>query len=146
MNLPAELAEQIASHQIKKALLEMEKIKAEIPSHLVDKLASPEQIAAAVKSPRSDRLRTSKPAKASADIKCAWRWCRFHAGEDTTMPTTCAFDAYDWVKEQDESLNHIRVGRFVEKYMIEAATIAVILLGLNPMRGTMRWGRALGLI
>jgi hypothetical protein len=143
--------EQIAAIVTRHVTISTDKMniaRAALPEAIASRLPSAEQIATAVKSGRTGKLLTSKPAKENGAVRFAWRWCRFHSGTDTTFPTTCDFDLADWLREIDPDVNPYAsaVRRHAADYLIEAASVAVIALGLNPLRGTMRWGRALGMI
>ncbi len=118
--------------------------KASLPAELAAALPTPDDIAKACKGRHG--VRTGKPTKENGAIRYAWRYVRFHSGADTTMPVTATFDSSDWLKEHGHDRCYSGpIASAVWRYLDEAAFAACILMGVNPTRGTARWGRALGM-
>jgi len=126
----------------------MEAALAALPPSLSGALPTAQQIADSIRATRGSKtIRTSKPPKESGAVKFAWRWARFHAGHDTTFPTTCDFDLYDWLDEVSGELHAWRKLReerkHVADYLTEAASVAARLCGADPLKGALRWARVL---
>jgi len=93
-------------------------------------------------------LRPSKPngKRDNGLIKYIWRMARFHAGHDTRLPVMCEYDLLDWIEEQTGDKLSLSERAEVTKAIDPTIDQIIVDLGENPMRGAMRWGRAMGML
>lgn len=86
----------------------------------------------------------SKPKKASGDGKYVWRMIAFYSGVDSHMPVGADFDLDDSWWERNQETRRLR--REHTKTLDWIAQEIVNHFPKAAEKGTLRWGRALGMV
>lgn len=88
-------------------------------------------------------LRRSKPTKSSKFVQYIWRMCRFHSGQDVTMPVMCQFDLADWFQENNIPFSYAGYSdplqRCIVDYCDELVDECLDALGENKYKAAIRW-------
>ena len=87
-------------------------------------------------------LYATKPKKASADGKFLWRYAAFFVSPKPAhqcMPVTAVFDLMDKYEDGDKR-------REVEQRLLKLADTITRTVPIHEQHGTIRWGRALGML
>lgn len=107
--------------------------------HLIDRMEG-----------RGGGLRASKPGTDSDGPLEAyvWRMCRFHSGDDPSMPVMATSDLNSWLSENginakcsgvrsdDARANGKAVKEMIDEFVV---TLVLMSLGRNPNGGAERW-------
>jgi hypothetical protein len=120
-----------------------------ILSVLEGHVTMPKLIASCTVRGRGDSIKTNKPI--DGVYAYVWRMARFNSGADTSMPITAFFDLEVGIKEATSipvSFTFIREGqqRAVCDWLDKWSQELVKHVGGDPLAGTLRWGRVLGLV
>ena len=108
----------------------------------------PKLIASCTIQGRGESIKTNRPA--DGVYAYVWRMARFNNGADTSMPTTAFYDLEAGIKQATGfvvSFTLIRGGQqaicdWLDKWSQEL----VKQTGGDPLTGTLRWGKALGMV
>jgi hypothetical protein len=108
----------------------------------------PKLIAACTIRGRGESIKVNKPA--DGVYAYIWRMARFNDGADTSMPITAFYDLEAGIKQvtgfaisfQKTETQQMLICDWLDKWSHEL----VKQVGGDPLTGTLRWGRSLGLV